>query len=513
MSKFGGLAGLLFCMALLASSAWAQDRTLALGSQIEDALAPNETHRYSLNALEWTLASFRLEALSDALDPQLAIYDSSGELVIANDDYDYPASRDAIIQAFVFPKSDLYTVAVSGYAASGGAYRLRMLPGYDRQIQAGQKLLLEDWQAVNRLALVRQAGVDRLAVATDGIATTAVVLGNAFAPERDFFFEVQFDNVSSAGDWQVGIAFRYARPDSHSRVLLNKRGFWRMERVEQGDIVVVRNWGTHPAIIPGQTRFRLGVLASGAHFDIVYNGQIVGTLGDSKTEPAGKLGVAMRTANAVDSRLSFAIAQATMTIPTRVDESVLLPSQLLARSYHVMHDVLTRQQLIPIGGDIKMLLPESSVRRRSAGVTPFRLGSGLRFAEFALGAAVSFQMSGEANGGCGILFHYQDQERYQLAYVTAGGDYGLSQRQGDIFAPGIYVKKPPRERQKHDMLLIVHDGTIHYYADKAHIGEIAYDTASGSVGIAAVNYASVDTNCDFADFWVLSLDDLPNLDE
>lgn len=506
MNEFGRLSSLLLFIVVLATPAFAQDRTLVLGDRVEDKLAPNETHRYSLIALELTLVSLRVEALSETLDPELAIYDSSGELIIANDDYAYPSSLDAIIQAFVLPESDQYTVAVSGFDGTSGAYQLHLLPGYDVHIHAEEKLRLEDWEVVNRLAAVSQAGSNRLVVETDGMATTAVMLGTGFAPERDFYFEVEFDNVSSTDDWQVGLAFRYARPDSHSRVLLNKRGFWRMERVDDGDIVIVRNWGTHPAIVPGESEFRLGVLASGEHFDIVYNGQIVGMVGDNKSESFGGVGVAMRTADVIGSRLSFAMTNAMITVPTRVDDAVIIPSRLLTRPYHVMDNVLARQQLIPVDGEIKMFLPQSSVRGRLAGVTPYLLGSGLRFAEFAIGAKVSYQMSDEANGGCGILFHFQDEEHYQLAYATAEGDYGLSQRQGEVFTPGIYVNKPTSERHNHDMLLIVYDGGIRYYVDNEHVGQLAYETSPGSVGIAVVNYASVDTNCVFEDFWVLSLD-------
>ncbi len=510
MNIFGRLSSLLLFVLLqaiapLALPAEAQDRALTLGSQIEATLAAQETHQYSLNALEWTLASFRVEALSESLDPQLAIFDSSGDALIANDDYAYPDSLDAIIQAFVFPESDRYTVTVSGFDGSSGAYRLHLLPGYDKRVEAREKLLLEDWEAVNRLALVRQAGVNRLAVATDGVATTAVILGKAFPQEQDYFFEAQFENVSATGDWQVGIAFRYARPDSHSRVLFNKRGFWRMERVDEGDIVVVRDWGTHPAIVPGESAFRLGIMASGAHFDITYNGQIVGMLADMQSEAVGGVGVAMRTATVVGSRLSFAITQATMTIPTLVHDALIVPNQLLTRAYHVMDNVLSRQQMIPIDSEIKMLLPQSSVRRITAGVTPFLLGSGLRLEEFAIGAKVNLNLSDDVNGGCGILFHYQDEEHYQLAYASAHGDYGLSQRQGEVFRPGVYVSKPEQNRHEHDMLLIVYDGFIHYYANTEKIGQLAFDSTQGRLGIAVVNYADVETNCVFEDFWALSL--------
>lgn len=506
MIDFGRLSGLLLLSLILGMPVFAQDRQLALGNQVENTLAPEETHRYSLNALELTLASFRVEALTDTLDPQLDIYDSSGELVIANDDYNYPDSRDAIIQAFVFPKSDRYTVAVSGFDGTGGAYRLHLLPGYDVLARADARLRLENWEVVNHLANVRQAGSDRLAVELDGFAATAVMLGTSFTQESDYYFEVNFDNVSSANDWQIGLAFRYARPDSHSRILLNEKGFWRMERVDEGDVVVVRNWGTHPAIVPGESNFRLGIMASGQHFDIAYNGQIVGMIADKEAEALGGVGVAMRTADVFGSRLSFAVTDATMTIPTRVNERVIVPDQLLTRTYHAMDNILARQQLIPAGGELKLFQPESSVRHRQAGVTPFLLGSDLRFSEFVIGAEVSYQMSDEANGGCGILFHYQDEDHYQLAYATAEGDYGVSLRDGDVFLPGVYVNKPPPRQQEHDMLLISYDGATHFYVDNARVGQIATEAALGNVGIAVVSFASIDTNCVFEDFWVLSMD-------
>ena len=64
----------------------AQDAPLASGAVIEAELAPGETHRYSLRALELTLLSFHLEALDPTFDPALEIFDSSGELVTRNDD-------------------------------------------------------------------------------------------------------------------------------------------------------------------------------------------------------------------------------------------------------------------------------------------------------------------------------------------------------------------------------------------------------------------------------------------
>ena len=132
MTALGRIA---FCIAFLVAAIFpihAQDTALQVGSTVDGSLSAGETHRYSFVALEFTLVSFRVEALAGELDPVLEVFDSSGDLIVSNDDYDYPDSRDAALQAFVFPQTGTYTVAVSAFGESGGDYRLHLLPGYDK---------------------------------------------------------------------------------------------------------------------------------------------------------------------------------------------------------------------------------------------------------------------------------------------------------------------------------------------------------------------------------------------
>ena len=123
------LCAAIFLMAL--ASVNAQETRLRLGDILEASLAPGATHHYTFSALELTVLSVRVEALSDSLDPRFELYDRDNRLVIANDDYNYPATHDAAVQAHVLTHTSTYTLSVSGHGGSGGDYRLHLLPGFD----------------------------------------------------------------------------------------------------------------------------------------------------------------------------------------------------------------------------------------------------------------------------------------------------------------------------------------------------------------------------------------------
>ena len=486
----------------------AQERALQLGSQVEAALSPRQSHLYQLSVPELTLLSIHVRSLDGSLDPVLRVSNSSGTEIIANDDYDYPDGLDAVIQAIVIPRSDTYTVSVSGFADSSGVYRIQVLPGFDKLGLRDDALSPDSWEALYGVADLAQLEDGALRVNIEGIALSATLLGKNFPQEPDFYFEVQFERIiSSASDSQVGLVFRYLRPDLHSRLVLNRRGFWRVERIDEGEIVVVRDWSTHPAIRAGDSDLRLGILASGQHIDVVYNGQVVGAFDDPDVQTSGSVGIAMRTADVLGSRLTFAVTDALMTVPTRSADHLIFPGQLIARGRHAIADALARRQLIPADGQFKLTLPETSVRHTAVGVTPFLLGGGISFGEFALGAELTTQFADAANGGCGLIFDYSDELHYSVAYLTAEGDYGVSRRDGEGFEPGIYGNLGVDELDGRDMLLIAQGTTLNYYLDGLHVGSMPYQAASGRVGIAVVNYQPVASNCLFEDLWVLSLDE------
>ena len=507
MKRFVRVVALGACFLLLQIALLAQERTLEPGKPVEAELPIGESHSYLFAARELTLASFRVEALDAAFDPQLAVIDGAGGTVISNDDYDYPASRDALIQALVFPAADQYTIRVSGVGGSAGRYRLTALPGFDTLAMAQPELSPAEWQLVAGAAELDSAPGGGSTVQLEGMARLALLQAPSFPSLRDFYFELAFEGVTGASGWHAGILFRYVDPDNYARLLLNKRGFWRVERVMHGDVTTLRDWTTHPAIVPGEGDFRLGLLASGRHLDIVYNGLAIGRAADSVAE-AGGLGLALRTADAFGSRLVLTVGGSLLTTPSRREDGALPTQKLVLDRQLSITNALLRQQLIPVNGEVRLSLAQSNVRHRSAGVTPFVFGSGVELGQFVIGARLKREMLGEpAHGGCGLLFHYADDEHYQLAYVTAEGDMGVSRRHGARFEPGIYVKRDSPDSTERHLLVIAVGESLIYYVDGAFAGSMPIESSRGKVGIAVVNYERVDTNCAFEELWALSFDD------
>ena len=501
---------IIFCIACLlgsVSTIYAQDTVLRVGSAVDGELAAGETQRYSLTALELSLLSLRVEALSGGLDPLLEIFDQEGRLVVSNDDYDYPTERDAAIQAFVIPRTSTYTIAVRAFGDSAGAYRLHVLPGYDRLIMREAPVDSANWEVVYSDTVLSVSDSSAFALEMRGLAQSAGLVGLHLPIEDELYFEIAFGQVSSPAVWQVGLLFRYLSPTQFHRLLLSKRGFWRVDRVDGAEITPLRKWTAHPAIRPGEGDFRLGALVSGGHVDVVYNGQVVGSAWDRAPQRPGSLGVALMTDERIGGAVSFVVAETLVTAPTRVGERLIFPPRLVTRGYYAMANTLARQQLVPVGGEIKLAVTESSVARARSGISRLPIASNFSFAQFALGASLTLDVRTVQNGGCGLYFHYNDDDNYTLAYVTSHGDYGVSRRTAAGFEPGIYGNQGVADGEEHDMLVIVGDETIHYYLDERYVGSLDSIPRIGGVGISAVNYDEVRTGCLFKDLWLLSLDD------
>ena len=507
--KVTAFARICFCAATLLLGLLplrAQDSRLKVGDIVEASLAPGETHQYTFVALELTLLSIRVTALSDTLDPRFELIDREDRLIVANDDFDYPATRDAAVQALVLNRTSTYTISVSGHGGSGGDYRLYLLPGFDMLALRDSTMDKAQWQVAFSNTSLDISESSLYAVELEGFARTAVVLGQHMPQEQDVYLEADFHAVTSIVDWKIGLVYRYQSPEDYHRVLLSKTGFWRVERIEGGEIVPVRNWTTHPAIIPGEPDFRLGVLASGQHIDVVYNGQVVGSAASEATPQPGGLGIVMRTDERSGGLMSFAVRETVLTLPTRVSREILFPQRILERQGYLMAHDLARKQLAPAGHSVSFVQRESSVRHGRLGVTRIAIASDRQYEQFALGASLTFSARGAGNGGCGLFFHYNDDSHYTLAYMTSDGDFGVSRRSGAGFEPGVYGQRPPPASPDHYLLVIVTDDFIHYYLDEEHVGSMPSQPRVGSIGIAAVNYEAADSFCQFENLWLQSFD-------
>ena len=506
MTLLRRIAFCITCFLTFTSPLGAQGARLSLGDIVEGSLASGETHRYTVNALELTLVSVRVQSLDGGLDPVVEIFDNGDVLINSSDDYDYPATRDAAIQAFVLPKTSSYSIVVSGHAGSSGDYRLYFLPGYDVLALHDATMEKAKWKVVYSDTVIDVSESSLYAVELQGFARSAGVVAEHFPQAPDHFYQATFHEVTSAADWNVGLIFRYVDNQNFHRLLLSKTGFWRLDRIENGERVQLKYWSTHPAIRPGEKDFRLGILASGQHFDVVYNGQVVGSASDSAVPQAGGFGIAMRTDEVAGGLMSFAVLETLLTLPTRVDDRILFPQRVVERQTYLMARDLARKQVAPAGRNVAFVQPESSVRHVRPGVTHIGIASDRTFEQFALGASLTLETAEDRNGGCGIFFHFNDDNHYTLAYMTKAGDFGVSRRAGDKFEPGIYGTRAASDDPERYLLVIATDQVLHYFLDEVYVGSMKSQPRTGSIGIAVVNYEAVETTCRFTDLWVQDFD-------
>ncbi len=485
----------------------AQSDFIEVGTVLEASLSDGETQQFQWIVLEATLVSIRVEALTGSLDPMIRLIDSSGNVVISNDDYDYPDVKDALIQSFAVTRTDTYTIEVVAFNNTSGDYRLSILPGYDVLVQHDITMNLSNWQTDTQNLIKMTPANERLFIEIEGIAESGYLLAQHFPQHEDFYYQATFREITASTNWQVGIIFRYISPFSFYRLVLNDQGFWRIERVDGEEVVTVQGASTHPAIIPAVPEFTLGILTSGASLNVVYNGQLIGTVYDDALTQSGNVGIVVITANAFNSRVTLMLDEALMTIPTKVGGQLAFPEILTGMNYPSTINILERQQIVPIDGEPKFTSGQNVIRNVEPGVSRFPLVSGIKFEQFVMGGTLSISATGEGVGGCGITFHDVDAENYTLAYVNMAGEYGVSRRSGDLFDVGIYGDSLVIN-EKYSLIVIVLDDALYLYIDNKHIGTMPYTPLMGEISTAVVNFDGIDTTCTFDDLWLWSFDNI-----
>jgi hypothetical protein len=495
----------MFCACVLwLSINVTQAQTLTLNATQSGELAAGASDSWEFVAQEGQLLSFL--ATSDALDAMLAIANRDNAILIANDDYSYPDSRDALIEAFSAPYTGTYTLTVSGYGESSGAYELLMSSGYSEIAVQNTFDSSIGWQGVDvgsetlpQLEITNGA----LSITQEGINQRAVIVG--VRPETDVYYvQAQFSDISSAEGWRVGLVMRYIDSLNYYAVFLNQNGAWRLLQITDGEETILRDWGTHPAIRPGVTEFSLSVLVNAGASDIFYNEQFVGTVVD-ETEATGQVGFALHTMNALGSVVTARIDALTLTVPTQINEQAVFPDTLVALNSNYTARELERRLVIPSGGALTLNIAESFAQQVEAGISRFPVARDMQFGNFVLGATVSWQAADTALNGCGLTVRDTD-DNYVLAYVDSGGGYGLSLREGDTFTENIFHENVANQPTSHQLLLIARDNTVHFYLNRQFVGTLNTDITAAGIGEAVVNFESTNTECQFTNLWVWTWD-------
>jgi hypothetical protein len=232
----------------------------------------------------------------------------------------------------------------------------------------------------------------------------------------------------------------------------------------------------------------------------------VARVSDTTLAEPGDIGLA------VDNLNNFGILSAQfdnlrVTVPVADDGERMIPQNLFVGTANAMAIELTRRQLVPANGEVVLNLAESFTEYARPGVNILPLASQIQFTNLAIGTTVFADSVTGSSGGCGLVLQAVDETHYTLAYMDGQGGYGISQRDGDNFLPGLYGKDAVWDASDaHHLLVIADANTLLYYVDGRYIGTLQNELVEGGIGNAVVNFDPVYTSCSFVNTWVYRWD-------
>ncbi len=479
----------------------AQEAALALFTPVTGQIENGEPQDWTFSAASDAVLSFKVEAASGDLDPVLEIVDNVGNVLIRNDDFNYPDSHDAMLEAVTIPRTDTYTARVSGFNSSSGEYTLTMLAGFADIGHSENFNAASNWRAQGE-GLDIDIADGNILLALAGVQQTGVALNRDMPTLADFYAQVAVSIVDSQSGWIVGLTARQQDDETYYLLEVNNSGQWRFTIHTGEGERVLRDWVAHPAIGVERTDFTLGLMAQSGGFDFFYNGQLFGQVADTTLEDAGSVGLAAATTDSLTSSTAVQFDDLTITVPLVVNRATVIPQQLILNPPQAMVRELEHRHLILAGGQMSLTVEESFVESSRPGVHPFILGRGTTFTNFVLAATVSWQTLAEGAAGCGLIFRSADDSHYTLAYIDQTGGYGVSQREGDTFEPGIFGENRAWVGGTRHLLVIANGDTVHYYIDGYYVGTLENTASEGEIGNAVVNFDPIHTSCQFDDTWV-----------
>ncbi len=144
---------------------------------------------------------------SGDLDPVLALIDPAGETIQENDDLD-SLVRDAGLEGFTLPEDGTYTVRVTRYGTTSGAYSLSLTPGFARVVRH-ETFDSEDtpWLSPATASAVSLAQ-GRLQVRVIQSGTAQMVVPTDAELLKDFYFQASAKLYGQTSYAEFGLVFR-----------------------------------------------------------------------------------------------------------------------------------------------------------------------------------------------------------------------------------------------------------------------------------------------------------------
>lgn len=476
---------------------WAQSNTLEPLTPSNGVIESGGEQVWIFNGTGGSVISLLAESVSASLDPAITLLNSRGQVLISNDDYDFPTLSSALLQAITLPSNDQYSVRITGINGTSGDYTLTLTPGFTDIAAVDNFNGDTGWRTSNG-DLSEADG--QLTLSLQGALQTAIASRENLTTASDFFAETSI-NITGTDGWIVGFTYRQQNSESYW-LRVNSRGEWRLEIQSVNDRRILRDWTAHPALSGNRETFRLGMLVNGNGMDFFLDGQLFGRFTDSTLRTGEGISLLVETPDGLDSRVSANFDELSITVPRLVDSQLVLPQALISAAPVDLIRDLQRQSVIPAGGELAFNVEESFVESRVPGVERFLLARESTFTNLVLGTRVTLQTAAPGAVGCGLVFGNIADDNYYLTYVDAAGGQGVSHREGTTFQPGIFREHIPDPANSYDLLVIAVGGRILYYVNQEWVGTLNESPSAGAVGNAVVNFEPIATSCQFNNTWV-----------
>lgn len=487
------------CLSVLPGLAQ-DDNMLAPFSSVTGDISGGEVDEWRMAAVDGEIISLIAEGTGD-FDPVITLLSETGAVLLENDDYDYPNTQTAALQAVTAPFTGTFTVQVRGFDDSAGAYTLTRLRGFADGVRLNGFVAGDDWESANEdLDVSLEDG--RLSLGLVGNDVSGFVVDEGAALLMDYYAQVTVTVENGSPGWVVHTTARQQNASLYYVLSVSNQGFWRFVLRTSGSETLLHDWTTHPAIPPGETTFDLGMWNNGSTVGVFYNGSPLGYFTD-ETLVDGVIGFGLETSPGLNSTVGVTFSDLVITAPLMTASEDDVPvNRVIIRDSSAMARSLEHRRIIPAGGELALNVPQSTAQLTTPGVLRVPLGRGSTFENFVLAADVSVQAASSEPAGCGLFLRATEEDRYVLAYLDQTGAYGLSERQGEAFLPGVFGQREDWQGGEHQLLVIAHDDAILYFIDGMFVGQIVHEAAGGAIGNAAVNFEPNVTNCTFDNTWL-----------
>ena len=450
-------------------------------------------------------------AVSGDLDPVLQVYGPDDVLIAENDDMD-SLVRDAGLEVLTLPSDGTYTVRVTRYLAEGGQtageYVLTLTPGFARvALQEAFEAGSASWVTETGEALPLSFGGLKLRVDEPG----ASVIG--FPPQAQEYEELYAQTsarlLSTNTPYaEIGLVVEAQGP-THSRAYVfrvNTDAQWSVARLDETGEFVLRPWVSNSAL--SGENWQLAVLVREDHLELFANGVRLGSVPtDAQLAPRGAVG--LYAGSRADRFDVVSVLFDDVLVTTRLGTTYEgLP--LALRTWEtpnfpeVVAELAASGQVFPAETHA-LYLPEKQRTEQNRDARFELLGSEIAvYDDFIFSARLGLYTNGKSNA-CGLVYRWQDEANFDLAYIDALGGFGVVQTRAGALTLNVYDRHAPELTQPVRLIVVAQGRDMALYLNGALVTQETVGTGAGRVGVALLNYEAARTDCYWTDIWVWPL--------